>query len=442
MVLALFLWAERAQRLGIPFPGDSLLLRHSWLFSLVLVWLVLASVNDLYDLRVASELGLSSWAILRTTAEVWLIYFLVYFFSPPNSLPRIVVLFYGLISFLLICLWRAFYIYFFRHPSFRQKALIIGAGWAGRTIARAIQDNLSMDYHLVGYIDDDPAKEGQVVEGIPVLGGRSALLPLIEKEGISEVIVSITHDMAGELFQTIMDCSERGVQITPMPILYEQATGRVAVEHVGDNWSIALPLNGSYGLSPFLWIKRGVDIVVSLLGLLLFFPTFPFLALAIRLDSQGPIFYIQERLGKAGRPFRLIKLRSMFHDAEEDGPRWTEEYDRRVTRVGRFLRRSRLDEVPQLLNVLRGEMSLIGPRPERPEFVAQLQEQIPFYRARLAVRPGLTGWAQVKYHYANSVEDALIKLQYDLYYIKHQSFHLDLLIFLKTIGVVLTFRGT
>ena len=169
----------------------------------------------------------------------------------------------------------------------------------------------------------------------------------------------------------------------------------------------------------------------------------PFVALAIYLESPGPIFYSQGRVGRAGRTFQLIKLRSMVPDAEQDGQaRWAEEKDKRVTRVGRFLRRTRLDELPQCLNVLRGEMSLIGPRPERPEFVTRLQKRIPFYRSRLAVRPGLTGWAQVNYHYGSSVEDALVKLQYDLYYIKHKSLYLDLLILLKTIGVVLSFQDT
>jgi exopolysaccharide biosynthesis polyprenyl glycosylphosphotransferase len=220
-------------------------------------------------------------------------------------------------------------------------------------------------------------------------------------------------------------------------------TGRVAVEHVGNNWFVVLPIDGVSAFSPFMLLKRLADVIVSVLGLAFLLVLLPFVALAIYLESPGPIFYSQERVGRAGRIFQLIKLRSMVHDAEQDGqPRWAEENDERVTWVGRFLRRTRLDELPQCLNVLRGEMSLVGPRPERPEFVAELQKSIPFYRSRLAARPGMTGWAQVNYHYGNSVEDALVKLQYDLYYLKHQSLYLDLLILLKTIGVVLSFQGT
>lgn len=169
----------------------------------------------------------------------------------------------------------------------------------------------------------------------------------------------------------------------------------------------------------------------------------PFIALAIRLDSPGSVFYTQEREGRGGRRFRIIKFRSMVADAERAGKAvWATRDDPRITRVGKFMRRTRLDELPQFVNVLRGEMSIVGPRPERPQFVAQLQEEIPFYRARLSVKPGLTGWAQVKYRYGNTTEDALIKLQYDLYYIKHQSMVLDILILLRTIRVVLGFKGT
>jgi lipopolysaccharide/colanic/teichoic acid biosynthesis glycosyltransferase len=204
-----------------------------------------------------------------------------------------------------------------------------------------------------------------------------------------------------------------------------------------------LPLDRNRGQHAYAAVKRLADMLVACVGLFLFVLILPILALLIKFDSPGPVFYTQQRAGRAGRPFRLLKLRSMVMDAEKDGlARWAEPNDERTTRVGRFLRSSRLDEVPQLLNVLKGDMSLIGPRPERPEFIAQLQDEIPFYRTRLAVRPGLAGWAQVNYPYARSVQDALVKLQYDLYYIKHQSLYLDLIILLKTIGAVLTMRGT
>ncbi|HID62079.1 MAG TPA: sugar transferase [Anaerolineae bacterium] len=444
ILAALWLGARRS---GWPFTLEFLLSRFYWFPGLTALYFILAPVNDCYNLKVASDALSSAFALFKTTALMLVVYFSLYFLAEPRTLPtywpRHIVGFYGLVSVPLLSFWRWLYIAVFTAPQFRRRALIVGAGWAGRTIAQAIHDNLSADYEIVGFIDDDPGKQGQTIEGIPVLGDHSRLGPLAEEMGISEIVLAITRDLRGDMFQAIMDCNERGIQITPMPILYEQMTGRMAVEHVGDNWLVVLPINGISTFSPFMLLKRLADVLVSVLGLAFLLAVLPFVALAIYLESPGPIFYSQERVGRAGRTFRLVKLRSMVPDAEQDGrPKWAEEDDERVTRVGRFLRRTRLDELPQFINVLRGEMSLIGPRPERPEFVAELQKRIPFYRSRLAVRPGLTGWAQVNYHYGSSVEDALVKLQYDLYYIKYQSLYLDLRILLKTIGVVLSFQGT
>jgi exopolysaccharide biosynthesis polyprenyl glycosylphosphotransferase len=436
-----------ARRSGWPFTSEFLLSRSYWFLGLTALYFILALVNDCYSLKIASDALSSALALFKTTALMLVVYFFLYFLAEPSTLqtywPRHIVGFYGLLSIPLLSLWRWLYIVIFTAPHFRRRALIVGAGWAGQTIAQAIHDNLSVNYEIVGFIDDDPRKQGQTIEGVPVLGNHHKLVALAEEMGISEIVLSITKDLSGDVFQAIMDCNERGIQITPMPILYEQATGRVAVEHVGNNWFVVLPMDGVSAFSPFMLLKRLADVIVSAFGLALLLVLLPFVALAIYLESPGPIFYSQERVGRAGRPIQLIKLRSMVPGAEQEGqPKWAEQNDERVTRVGRFLRRTRLDELPQFLNVLRGEMSLIGPRPERPEFVAELQKCIPFYRSRLAVRPGLTGWAQINYHYGSSAEDALIKLQYDLYYIKRQSLYLDLLILLKTIGVVLSFQGT
>jgi exopolysaccharide biosynthesis polyprenyl glycosylphosphotransferase len=444
ILIALWLGARRS---GWPFTSELLLSRFYWFLGLTALYFILAPVNDCYNLKVASDTLSSAFALFKTTALMLVVYFFLYFLAEPNTLPaywpRHIVGFYGLVSIPLLSFWRWLYTVVFTAPQFRRRALIVGAGRAGRTIVQAINDNLLADYEIVGFIDDDPHKQRQTIGGIPILGNHNNLVALAEEMGISEIVLAITRNIRGDMFQAIMDCNERGIQITPMPILYEQMTGRVAVEHVDDNWLVVLPIDGVSTFSPFMLLKRLADIIVSLVGLAFLLAVLPFAALAIYLESHGPIFYSQERVGRAGRIFQLIKLRSMVPYAEQDGqPRWAEENDKRVTRVGRFLRRTRLDELPQCLNVLRGEMSLIGPRPERPEFVAELQKRIPFYRSRLAIRPGLTGWAQVNYHYGSSVEAALVKLQYDLYYIKHKSLYLDLLILLKTIGVVLSFQGT
>ena len=255
------------------------------------------------------------------------------------------------------------------------------------------------------------------------------------------MLLAITGRLHDDLFRGLMACYEQGVDIKPMPLFYEEVLGRVPVEHLGQHWFV-----GRFHANPptpYRTLKRFMDIMLALVGLSVLAVIFPFVAAAIYLDSPGPIFYLQERLGRAGRSFRVIKFRSMVPNAERRGQAvWATRRDRRITRVGMFLRRTRLDEFPQFINILKGEMSIVGPRPERPQFVAQLQEQIPFYRTRLSVKPGLTGWGQIKYGYGSSVEDALMKLQYDLYCIKHRSLTLDALVILRTIKVMLAFKGT
>jgi exopolysaccharide biosynthesis polyprenyl glycosylphosphotransferase len=439
-LIALRLWALRANR---PFSEDYLFSQAYWFLFFTALWLLSAYFNDLYNLKVASDLPLSGLFLLRTTFLMLLVYLLIYFLSDPGSLPRLVVLLFIASSFVLIGLWRAVYASLLaRSPSFQRKAIVVGAGWAGRTIVKAIEENLGLDYQLIGFVDDDPAKRGKVIEGLPVIGTRRDLIPLIEANDVSEVILAITHDLHGELFQALMDCQEKGLQITPMLTLYEKITGKVPVEHIGDNWCLALPIDHASTGNFFPLFKRTMDIILSSIGLIFLALSLPFIALAIYLDSPGPIFYTQERVGKGGKTYRLVKFRTMVPNAERDGEAiWAEKGDPRVTRVGRILRATHIDELPQLVNVFKGEMSLVGPRPERPEFVTELERKIPFYRTRHCVKPGMAGWALIKYGYSGSVEEALIKLQYDLYYIKHQSISLDVLILLKTILDILLFRG-
>jgi exopolysaccharide biosynthesis polyprenyl glycosylphosphotransferase len=286
----------------------------------------------------------------------------------------------------------------------------------------------------VGLVDDDPEKHGREVSGLRVLGPARELTDFVRRLGVDEVAVAITDGLSADVYRALTECWGLGVHVEPMPVVYERLTGRVPVQHIGLNWALAAPVGNPPSQ---LWqlTKRAVDLAFAAAGGLVFGAALPFVALAIWLEDRGPVFYRQVRCGQGGRPFEIIKFRSMVKDAEAGGrPVWAAEEDPRVTRVGAFLRRTRLDELPQVINVFRGEMSIVGPRPERPELVAELEAVIPFYRARLAVRPGVTGWAQVNYGYGRSVEDALIKLQYDLYYIKHQSLWLDLQVIWRTFG--------
>ncbi|MCI0478724.1 MAG: exopolysaccharide biosynthesis polyprenyl glycosylphosphotransferase, partial [Anaerolineales bacterium] len=293
-----------------------------------------------------------------------------------------------------------------------------------------------------GFVDDDPTKQGRAVEGLPVLGAHIDLTRLIEQQRIAEIILAITRDLSDDLFHALLDAQELGVEIVPMPILYEQITGRVPVEYIGESWYVALPLSHASSGEMYRAIKRAIDLMLALIGLLAFALLLPLIALAIRLDSSGAIFYSQTRVGQGGRVFRVRKLRTMVRDAERDGQAvWAVRNDPRVTRVGKLLRRLHLDEVPQFWNVLRGEMSIVGPRPERPEFVAQLEKQIPFYRLRHAVKPGIAGWAITHSDYVDNVDDARLRVEYDLYYIKHQSLGLDVWILFRTVWHVLAFKG-
>ena len=447
----------------------TLVLRHPlWFFLLSLLWLLIAQTFDAYDLRVVGRFTSSAVAVLKAGLITTGVYLLIPYVTPPLPTSRSALLAFPLIIVGALVAGRGLYRVVLTQPAFCRRALIIGAGWAGCTIAEALAENGDGTYQVVGFVDDDltklsmgawgPGSRGEFTSAplhlhtpapLPlcpsahplVLGNRHSLPALIRQHRVDTLILAITHDVNGELLQILMDCLELGVEIIPMPVLYEQLTGRVPVEHVGSNWYVAMPLSHPLTRTFNRTIKRAMDIVLASVGLLLMAPFFPLIALAIYLDSPGPILYTQERVGKGGRIFKAYKFRSMVPDAEKGQAVWTQENDPRVTRVGRILRRTHVDEFPQFLNILKGDMSAVGPRPERPEFVEELAREIPFYRVRHAVKPGMAGWALVKYGYASSKEDALVKLQYDLYYIKHQSLWLDLVILLKTVVDTVTLRG-
>ncbi len=321
-----------------------------------------------------------------------------------------------------------------------RRILIAGAGRAGRTIYSALLEN-SM-YWIVGFIDSKSELVGTSVGSHPVLGTGSALVDVVEDNNVDTIVVAVTHEKSTELVRKLLECKVSGVDVYDMPILYELLTGRLPLVHIDDSWFVYTPFQGFRRSIYMNKTKRLVDIFISVAGLVAATPIFLLAALAIKLDSRGPIFFTQERVGKDGRKFKLIKFRTMRTDAESNGAVWAEENDQRVTRVGKVLRTTRVDEIPQFWNVLKGVMSFIGPRPERPEFIQMLNDEIPFYSLRHAVRPGITGWAQINYRYGASMEDSLIKLQYDLFYIKNLSPMLDLQIFLRTIRVVLSGYGS
>ena len=433
-------------RPGHPFSW-TVVVKHPWWFVVItLLWYPIAYTFDAYDPAVIFDPHKSSWAAVKAGFVTFAIYLLIPYVTPAFPVARRYLFLGFLVLLLALAAERWLYALLFSHKAFKQRVLIVGAGWAGKTIAEVLRTGGAGSYEIAGFVDDEPDKQGAVIDtgagGVKVLGSHEKLRDLVQKCNVSSIVLAVTRGLDARLLQALVNAMELGVRIIPMPLLYEELTGRVPIEHVGDNWYVALPVDhpGTQPLNRL--VKRVSDIILASLGMLVLLPFLPFLMLAIYVDSPGPIFYAQVRVGKGGKLFKAYKFRSMVPDAEKDGkPVWAGERDPRVTRVGRVLRKMHVDEFPQFLNILKGEMSAVGPRPERPEFVEELAREIPFYRLRHAVKPGMAGWGLVKQGYGASKEDAFIKLQYDLYYIKHQSLWLDLVILLKTIVDTLTFGG-
>lgn len=456
MVLALYIWYELSLQREIArliargfseLRAEGLAERFLdiktpvWFYLLPLIWLLL--LVDSYEPHAAASWRKTLRGIAVAPIVGLLGYSLLFTFNrDPNSLPRIGVGAFLVLASLLTLSWRAIYIRLYTSSGLMRRVLIVGAGKAGHSLADIYRKLNPPPFLLLGFIDDDFKKLGKSYQGFGVLGPSQKLLEIIEEYNISDIVVAINGEMKGETFQTILDTQERGIEVTRMPIMYEELTQRVPVDHLESDWVIRsfvdqVRVNGVYEL-----LKRLMDIIGGLIGSLIFALIFPITAPAIVLESGLPIFYSQERLGKGGRIFRIYKFRSMYQNAEADGEaKPAEENDPRVTRIGNFLRRTRIDEVPQFVSVFTGEMSLVGPRAERPELVAQFQKQIPFYRARLLVKPGLTGWAQINYGYVSTIKETTVKLEYDLYYIKHRTLGMDFNIVLRTIGTVLRRTG-
>lgn len=425
---------------------------YKWFVTLTAVWLAISAIFDIYNLARAASLNYSLRAAIPTAALTAGFYTTIPWLTPPIE-HRSQVFGFALLAIISVGIWRVLYARLFVQPTFQHRALIVGAGRSGRALVGALQAEFNRNganpfqgtgYILLGFIDDDPALLNQTVEKVPVLGDSERLVEIARRLRADEIIISITHAhrIQAKLFEAILDCREMGLPITAMPTVYERLTGRVAVEHASRNMELATGQKSGPFFRFYRLIKRGMDLSLALVGVVLLLMLIPLVALANAFISPGPLFFRQERVGYAGRPFVVFKFRSMVPDAEgEHGAQWAQEGDGRVTPVGRWLRHTHLDELPQVINVLRGEMSIVGPRPERPEFVAQLSRDIPFYRARHSVRPGITGWAQIHQNYGDSVEGAREKLEYDLYYVKHATPISDVLIILRTMSKVLGLQG-
>jgi sugar transferase (PEP-CTERM system associated) len=408
------------------------------LLVILLVGFVL-NLGGLYDVRLAMGHRELLARLLTCQTVAGLLVAAVAFALPSLRLGRAAFLQIGAAATLGLIAWRAAWIGPFTHRRIRIRVLVLGTGAIGKVIAGLVETG-ARPFSIVGFLDDNPNAPETVPEPYALLGKIQDLPALVEETRPDLIVVAQMNRRGNFPAKALIDCRMRGIQVEDWPTFYEKETGKILVTDLRPSWLI---FSDGFVKTPRTEIvKRLVDVGLSLTGLMLALPVMAVVALAIKMESRGPALFRQPRLGQNGRVFILNKFRSMREDAEKDtGPVWAQQRDPRVTRVGAFLRKTRLDELPQLFNVLVGDMSFIGPRPERPEFVYELQKQIPFYMERLSVKPGITGWAQVRYRYGASVEDALEKLQYDLYYIKNLSLFLDLLILINTIQVVLFARG-
>jgi len=438
LMIALAFWAQGDR--WANFSLEFLLATPFWFYLLPLLWLLLLS--SLYQEKRAADWTETLRVIAIAAVIALAFYSVVYFFNTPKSLPRRGVAAFIGSALILTPVWRFIYIHVFTAPQFLRRVLLVGGGETGQIILKILKTLHPQPFIVVGIIDDDPNKIGSEIEGYPVYSGSDKLLDVISSQEITDLVVAISGKMQGTMFQALLDAQERGAEITRMPVVYEELLHRVPIRYLEADW-IFRSFVDQARVNMFNEIaKRLTDILLATIFLLFLLPLLPFISLAIIIDSGFPIFYTQKRMGRNGVLFNIFKFRTMRQDAEANGqPQWAEEKDRRATRVGVFLRKTHLDEFPQFFNVLKGEMSIVGPRAERPELVEWFQQHVPFYRARLLVRPGITGWAQVNQQYASTIDETIEKLEYDLYYIKHRSLGMDFSTMLRTPAMILGFRG-
>ena len=414
----------------------------TWIVVLMLYVSVFGTVFELYDLQKASRQDKVYGNIVLTASVTVLFYLLTPFFTPSLPSNRLQILYFYLAIVGALVIWRLVYVNFINSPRFYKKVLIVGETSNIENIVEAFRA-ADPNYKIVAFINCEASQGAPMAyQGIPEYGCAD-IHKVIAKEQISEVIVASYNadTITTEIYNDLILLLERGVPIKEYTQVFEDMTYRVPVQFVGKDFYKYFPFSRSNKNKLYLFFHRLFDLVFALVGVLVGLFIVPLVLIGNLFGNRGPLFYYQDRVGENGKVFSIIKFRTMVVDAELNGAVWAEKNDARVTSFGRFLRRSRLDEFPQFLNILKGDMSLIGPRPERPFFVNELSKVIPFYETRHIIKPGLTGWAQVKVRYGSTVEDSLLKLQYDLYYIKHRSFFLDANVIVKTLSTMLFYRG-
>lgn len=435
-ILIIFLSLETAYfiRLDRHIPLNNMSILSISFISLI--YILSFYIFDFYNINRKLKLNRMILNLLGAIAFVSTI-IVVYFYVIPYQLGRGIFLISLILIGISVIIWRILFSSFLKMAVIPRKVLIVGAGEAGQIIYSIIKNN--SEYEVIGFVDNNRKKDNLTESNI--LGDPLSLEKIVEENKVDDIVLSIEPTKKKGLNASLINCKMKGTRIIDMPTFFEHLTNKLPISYIKEKWFLYADGFSKTGDKIYLRLKRLLDLFISTVLLICLLPLGLIVSLAVKLSSRGSIFYIQERLGENSHPFKLIKFRTMIEGAEKREPKWAEEKDLRVTKIGRILRRLRFDEVPQLINVMKGDMSLIGPRPEREYFVKKLTEEIPFYSLRFSVKPGLTGWAQVNFRYGASLEDTMEKLSYDLYYIKNMSLFLDIRILLKTIRSVLFALG-
>jgi len=429
-------------RVGIAGAPEELIAKNGYLKAGVAAFFCLAAfyLFDLYDFLVMHDRRELVLRLVQALGLAWIALAISFYTFPGLNLGRGISLIALPLALTLMVSWRVSIHWVLGHPDFGERILIVGSGNLAVELAREVLNRPDAGYRIVGFVGTDAELLGKSLINPRVIGMTDQLEEIVKRDGIDRIVVAMGERRGQFPTNRLLQLSLTGqVNIEEGASFYERLTGRVSLNMIRPSWLI---FTGRGRQAKLAEVSRAVvHWMVAFIGAILSLPLVLITAILIKLESRGPVFYKQERVGKNGRPFTLMKFRSMRVDAEQDGPVWASKGDSRTTRVGRVIRKARIDEIPQFWNILKGEMSFVGPRPERPHFVAQLAEEITFYQQRHLIAPGLTGWAQIKYPYGSSIEDARQKLQYDLFYIKNQSLFLDAIVLFETVKIILFGRG-
>ena len=402
----------------------------------------IGSVFEMYNLQVASNQFQVIKSIILTSSITVLIYLLTPLFTPELPTNRIQILIFFIAIFIALFIWRMIYVRFFASNRFSKKVILICDKEQLKELVHALE-SADPHYRVLGFVNSDSANiktnDNLKIKNIDI----NNLEEFVKKNSISEIVIASqkTDGITVNLYNQLIHLLENGYIIREYTQVYENITQRIPVQYVSRDFYRYFPFSRSNQNHFYLIIVRFFEIVFSLIGLLIGIVILPLILIGNLFGNRGKLFYTQERVGKNGKIFNIVKYRTMVKNAEQEGAVFATTNDSRVTPFGKIMRKSRMDEIPQFINILKGDMAVIGPRPERPIFVNEIAEVMPFYETRHVIKPGLTGWAQVNYSYGETIDDSLIKLQYDLYYIKHRSIFLDVNIVFKTLSTVLLYRG-